>query len=90
MINFEDLNSIDKAVLVACGIALNGSLSAHVTKQCIMKKVSKNLNPKHKKKSFDKLLSKGLIRKHPTGRSTTYELTREGRDMYFKMQKDKS
>ena len=77
MKELEDLTPSEKSVLTTAYHRLDSGLSSHQTKQKILKKVV-NMNPRVKKKAFDKLVSNGFLRKHPAGRSTTYELTRKG------------
>jgi predicted transcriptional regulator len=77
MKELEDLTPAEKSILVIAYQTLNKSLSAHQPKQRILKKII-NMNPKIKKKAFNSLVSNGFLRKHPTGRNVTYELTPKG------------
>lgn len=80
MLELGDLNNIQKTVLMTSYNVLNQSLSNHQTKQKILKSIVSN-NPKLSKltkKAFDKLVSNGFLSKHPTGKSTTYNLTLKG------------
>ena len=75
--NLEDLTPPEKSVLATAYHILHRSLSSHQTMQRILKKVV-DINPKLKKKAFNELVSNMFLRKHPTKKSTTYELTRKG------------
>ena len=77
MKELEDLTFAEKSVLARSYLTLDRSLHCHQPKLKILKKVV-NMNPRLKKKAFDKLVSNGFLRKHPAGRSTTYELTKKG------------
>lgn len=77
MKELEDLNPAEKAVLTIAYQTLNKSLGNHQPKFQILNKIV-GMNPKVKKKAFDKLISNGFLRKHPTKRNVTYELTRKG------------
>ena len=77
MKELEDLTPAEKSILIMAYYTLDRSLSNHQPKQRFLKKII-NMNPKVKKKAFNSLVSNGFLRKHPTGRSTTYELTKKG------------
>jgi len=77
MKELEDLTNAELSVLTISYLTLDKSLRCHQPKERILKKVV-NMDPKVKKKAFDKLVSNWFLRKNPTGRSTTYELTRKG------------
>lgn len=87
MTDLEDLSEDEKSVLLACCDANNFSLGSHVPKEAIMRKLQK-LNPKYKKKAFNKLLSKGLIFKHPTKRQATYQLSKYGLNIGNNLKED--
>ena len=87
MTDLEDLSEDEKSVLLACCDANDFSLGSHVPKEAIMRKLQK-LNPKYRRKAFKKLLTKGLISKHPTKRQTTYELSRNGLQIGNKLKED--
>ena len=77
MKELEDLTDAEKSVLMRSYLTLEQSLKCHRPKLKILKKIVK-MDPKLKKKAFDKLVSNEFLRKHPTRRSTTYELTKKG------------
>ena len=77
MKELEDLTPAEISILVIAYNVLNHSLHDHRPKQMILKKIV-NMNPQLKKKAFNSLISNGFLRKHPTGRNTTYELTKKG------------
>jgi len=77
MKELEKLTETEKSVLLACYDANNFSLSSHVPKEAIMRRL-RNLNPKYRKKAFNVLLSSGFILKKPTGKKITYGLTKKG------------
>ena len=77
MKELKDLTPAEKAVLIVAYYTLDRSLSSHQPKQRFLKKIIE-MNPKVKKKAFNSLVSNGFLRKHPTGRNTTYELTQKG------------
>lgn len=80
MLELQDLNNIQKTVLMTAYNVLNQSISSHQTKQKILKSIVTN-NPKLSKltkKAFDKLVSNEFLKKHPTRKSTTYNLTAKG------------
>jgi predicted transcriptional regulator len=72
-----DLSAEEMAALQALGDACNYSLSAHVPIQAIRAKFRINVR-RGVQKYLDKIRAKGLCAKHPTGRNTTWQLTRNG------------
>ncbi|MFX0104347.1 MAG: hypothetical protein ACFE75_02510 [Candidatus Hodarchaeota archaeon] len=83
MKELEDLNETEKAVLFACCDANNFSLKSRVPIEAIAKRVQ--ISGKFFKKVIRLLLSNGFIREHPSGRKTTYELTRKGWKAGYKL-----
>lgn len=81
MKTFEELNPYEKSVLLIWGKQLDYCTTAHHPIQKIKKKIH-NVLPKLKDKDIRRinkiLLASGFILKHPTGRKTTYNLSREG------------
>jgi hypothetical protein len=71
------LTSIEQATLRALADACNYSLHAHVPTEAVTCRVAKNLRGEAKH-ALKELRKKGLCLKHPTGRSTTWQLTLEG------------
>ncbi len=78
MKELKDLNNVQKSVLMGFGYMNKFSLGAHNPKEPVIKKLNRKMNPKHVKKAFQFILSNGFIKKHPTCRKTTYELTEKG------------
>lgn len=72
-----DLSVEEMAALQALGAACNYSLSAHVPIQAIRANFRINVR-RGVQKYLDKIRAKGLCAKHPTGRNTTWQLTRFG------------
>lgn len=74
----EDLTDAEKSVLLMSYTTLNKSIGCHQPKQRVFKKI---VNMKHrvKDKAFKTLISNQFLRKHPTGRNTTYQLTPKGK-----------
>lgn len=83
MKELEDLTDVERSVLTMSYLTLNKSSHCHQPKERILNKIV-NINPKLKKKAFDKLVSNGFLRKHPTRRNTTYELTKKGLKAAYK------
>ena len=77
MKELEDLTDAERSVLMMSYLTLGKSLHCHQPKESILNRIIK-MDPKLKKKAFNKLITNGFLRKQPTGRSTTYELTRKG------------
>lgn len=77
MRELEDLDDIDKAILLACCDANKFSLKCHVSIPVILKKLENRLAPYFKKR-FKKLCSDGFMVKHPVGHKTTYNLSKKG------------
>lgn len=71
------LTALEQATLIALSEACNCSLSAHVPKEAVTSKFAKHLRG-DVKKCLKKLKRRGYCYAHPTGRNTTYQLTREG------------
>lgn len=71
------LTAMELATLKALADACNYSLSAHVPKEAVTSKFRTHLRG-DVKKCLKKLRTKGFCRAHPTGGSTTYELTING------------
>ncbi|KKN58653.1 hypothetical protein LCGC14_0550200 [marine sediment metagenome] len=78
---FEELTPYEKSVLLIWGKELDFCMTAHYPIQRIKKKIKFTL-PKLKNKDLTRinktLMASGFILKHPTGRNTTYNLSREG------------
>ena len=79
-----NLTNAEKALLLAFVQANNFSPNAHYPEGYIIRFLPRELrnnSPLMKEirtKTFKSLKSKGLIIKHPTGRETTWGITREG------------
>jgi hypothetical protein len=71
------LSPIEQAVLRALIDACDCSLSAHVPKEAVAKKMAPNLRGEVKKQ-LKKLRAKGYCYEHPTGGNTTWQLTLAG------------
>ena len=87
MKELDELTEVEKSVLIVSSIKLNHSLKCHQPKQVILKGII-NMNPKIRNKAFKSLVSNGFLVIHPTGRSTTYELTQKGLVAVDKLIKD--
>ncbi len=77
MKKLEALNTFEKTVLNACCNANNYSLSSHVPKGFIRKKMAKN-QQKYFNRAFKTLISSGFIIQRPTSRNVTYALSPNG------------
>jgi predicted MarR family transcription regulator len=74
--NIEDLNDIQKAILVSLCSKTKGSKEAHIPKPYFM---NKHQIQGHKAdRALRELIGLGYIKKHPTGGETTYELDERG------------
>jgi hypothetical protein len=71
------LPPMEQATLKALADACNYSLRAHVPTEAVTCRVAKNLRGEAKH-ALKELRKKGLCLKHPTGGSTTWQLTPEG------------
>ena len=76
MKELEDLNNLERSVLLACCNANKFSLGSHVSIEIIRRKTS--VNPKDVKRILRMLISNGFISQHPTRGSMTYQLTKKG------------
>lgn len=77
--NIEDLNDIQKAILVSLCSKTKGSKEAHLPKPAFMNKPQ--IKGHKADKALRELIGLGYIRKHPTGGETTYELDGRGFDV---------
>ncbi len=77
MKEFEELNDLERIVLLASYDANNSSLSSHVPIQAIRRRINKSQH-RHFKKAFDVLVKSGFILNKPTRRKMTYGLTTKG------------
>ena len=68
---------MEQATLRALADACNYSLHAHVPTEAVTCRVAKNLRGEVKR-ALRELRRKGFCLKHPTGGSTTWQLTLEG------------
>jgi hypothetical protein len=71
------LPPMEQAALKALADACNYSLHAHVPTEAVTHRVAKNLRGEVKR-ALKELRKRGLCLIHPTGRSTTWQLTPEG------------
>ena len=83
MKELDDLNQMEKTVLLIFCYRVNFSLSAHLPRQGIVKNIGKSLakgvkNGKYVKKAFQELLKNRFIKSHPAGRNMTFDLTKKG------------
>jgi hypothetical protein len=85
--DIEELNDIQKAILVGLCLKTKGSKKAHLPKQAFMNK------PQTKGKKADRALRElvafGYIKRHPTGGETTYELDDSGFDVCRKLREQR-
>jgi len=77
MKEFEDLTEIERRVLVQFCQANNYSLSSHIPIEAVNLNI-RGVHPKHIRRAVKELISSGFILKHPTGRQTTYKISRDG------------
>jgi hypothetical protein len=75
----EQLTAEEIATLVALANVCNFDLSAHPPLEHICRKFPTHLRG-DTKKNLDKLRRKGYCQKHPTGGSTTWNITQKGVD----------
>lgn len=76
VVDIEELNALQKAILVGLCSKTGGSKEAHLPKPAFMNKPQ---TQGHKAdKALRELIALGYIRKHPTGGETTYELNERG------------
>ena len=74
----EDLNEIERQILLICGDATKLSTNCHVPLKAIKIRL-RNTHPKVFKKAFNTLRSNGFIIKHPVSRAgVTYKLSPKG------------
>ena len=72
-----ELNQHERYILFICGDTCGYSLSCRVPLNAIKTRL-RRMRPKTFRRSFHTLLSNGFVRKHPSSRNPTYELTRKG------------
>jgi hypothetical protein len=73
----ESLSPLEEATLRALAEKCNYSIHAHVQIETALRGLPSHLKG-DAKKALDKLRRKGYCQAHPTGRSTTYQLTELG------------
>jgi len=73
----EVLSAEEQAALVALAEACNWSINAHVSVEAFTRKFKTHLRG-DAKKTLKKLKKRGYCTPHPTGGSTTYQLTDPG------------
>ncbi len=82
MKEFEDLTQIELRILVRFCEANNYSLSSHVPIEAVNLKLkgenSKYIRHKYIRRAIEELRASGFIVKHPTGRQTTYNISKKG------------
>ena len=76
MEELEDLNAIERSILLSCCDANKFSLGSHVPIEAIKRKTK--INPKDVKRILKTLVSNCFISKHPTRGAMTYQLTKKG------------
>jgi predicted transcriptional regulator len=74
------LNEIEKATLMAMHQEVGLSTNAHIPLTSIQRHFPRHLRG-FCKSALKELVKLGLIKKHPTGGSTTYALTEQGVSM---------
>lgn len=74
--NTEELNDIQKAILVSLCIKTKGSKGAHLLKPYFMNK--HKIQGRKADRALRELIALGYIKKHPTGGETTFELDERG------------
>jgi predicted transcriptional regulator len=72
----EELDDIQKAILVNLCIKTKGSKGAHLPKPYFMNKPQ--IQGRKADRALRELIALGYIKKHPTGGETTYELDERG------------
>ncbi len=77
MKELEDLNTFERAVLLACCKANNYSLGSHVPLGAITRKI-RGVSHKYIKKVMKLLVSNGFVITHPTRRNVTYQMSKKG------------
>lgn len=80
MKELEDLTDTEKTVLLAFCDANELSLSSRVPIEAIAKRVQDIVSGRYLTKAKKTLLSNWFIKKHPSRRKMTYQLTRKGLD----------
>jgi predicted nuclease with RNAse H fold len=78
--SIETLN----AILVAVFDATNGSLSAHVPLEAVLRRFPGHLRG-DVRRCIKELIKRGLLKLHPTRGSTTYQLTQRGLECATKL-----
>jgi hypothetical protein len=79
----EDLSREEIATLVALAQVCNFDLKAHPPLEHVCRKFPTHLRG-DAKKNLDRLRRKGLCQKHPTGGSTTWNITKPGIEIALK------
>lgn len=76
--DIDELDGIQKAILVSLCNKTKGSKGAHLPKHYFMTKPQ--IQGRKADRALRELVALGYIKKHPTGRETTYELNDRGFD----------
>ncbi len=74
--DIEELDGIQKAILVSLCTKTKGSKEAHLPKPYFMNKPQ--IQGHKADRALRELIALGYIKKHPTGGETTYELDKRG------------
>lgn len=74
--DIEELDNIQKAILVNLCSKTKGSKGSHIPKPYFMNKPQ--IQGRKADRALRELIALGYIKKHPTGSETTYELDERG------------
>ena len=74
--DIDELNDLQKAILVSLCSATKGSKGSHLPKPAFMKKIQ--LQGRKADRALRELITLGYMKKHPTRGETTYELDERG------------